>query len=385
VKWRNLNLWFSLVVIGLICFGTLMIFSASQVLAIRETGNAAYYLQRTIPFALMACVAFLAASSLDYRKLQAYAPYMLGISIVLLVAVFPLSRGTINGANRWMDLGFISFQPTEVVKLLFTGYLAAWFAAKRETITSGPVLWTFAGLLGVISLLVMLQPDFGTLTVILVAAFAMFVVAGMTWRQFGVLALLGAVLVGVAFAEPFRRERLLTFVSSLSGNTTTQVDDAASHQVTNLEIAISSGGWFGVGFGESSQKRGFLPEPHTDSIFAIIVEELGMITGLILIGGLGFIAVRSFHIAAHAADMFGRLWATGIGAWISYQALLNLAAILQLVPLKGIPLPLISYGRTNLVITALALGILLSIAKARSTAERVERANVTTRRVRRSA
>jgi cell division protein FtsW len=184
-----------------------------------------------------------------------------------------------------------------------------------------------------------------------------YLVAGMTWQQF----LLGAGTVAIALtgvlAVPYRRARILTFLDP------SRDTNGLTWHVKNIAIAIGSGGWFGLGFGASGQKRLFLPEPHTDSIFAVITEELGFIVAAIVVFAYIFLAYRGYRIALRAKDTFGRLLATGITSWFVFQAFLNLASMAHLVPLVGIPLPFISYGGTSLIVSLLAVGVLLNISR----------------------
>jgi cell division protein FtsW len=186
----------------------------------------------------------------------------------------------------------------------------------------------------------------------------------MSWKHLGVTLLIAIVGLAGVLSVPYRRARIVAFLNQNQVSETASGErDAAFYHVDNINIAIGSGGWFGLGFGESKQKRLFLPEPQTDSIFAIIVEELGFIISTLLIGLITFVLYRMYRVAAHAPDMFSQLLVTGVATWITYQSMLNLAAMLQLAPLKGIPLPFISYGGTNIIVTLVTMGVVLNISR----------------------
>jgi cell division protein FtsW len=282
---------------------------------------------------------------------------MLGVTFVLLLSVFLFSKGEINGAHRWIYLGGLSFQPSELAKLAFLIYLSAWLAERKEEMHSFKTFGVFVGILAAIGLLVLKQPDLGTFSIILVSSLLVYVVAGITWTQMvaGLAALTVAVLGFIA--TPYRRARITTFLDP------TNDTSGISYHVKNIAIAVGSGGLFGLGFGASGQKRLFLPEPHTDSIFAVITEELGFFIAGLLIVAIGFLIYRGYRVAMNCEDRFGKLLAVGITSWFAFQAFINLASMLHLVPLVGVPLPFISYGGTNLIISLTAVGVLLNISR----------------------
>ncbi len=357
LRTRKLDAALAIGIVGLVLFGVVMIYSASIIVSLDNTSDPQFYFKRQLIWVILGLGLMAVTSLIDYRTWQKVSKWMLPASLVLLLSVFVLSKGDINGAQRWINLGFFSFQPSEVVKLLFCVYLSAWFAQHRSEVATWRTFGTFMGVVAVISLLMLSQPDFGTLTVILVSALAIYIVAGMTWKQAvagGLILLIG---VAAALSVPYRRERVRTFLNP------ERDQSGAAYQVKNISIAIGSGGWFGLGFGQSGQKRLFLPEPHTDSIFAIVVEELGFIVGALLVLAILFVIYRCYRVAMRAPDDFSRFLATGITTWLAYQSFLNLAAMLQLVPLKGLPLPFISYGGSYLLITMTAAGVLLSISR----------------------
>jgi cell division protein FtsW len=215
----------------------------------------------------------------------------------------------------------------------------------------------FMAVLLAISALILLQPDFGTLTIVLIPAIVIYFVAGLTWKQILIGLAIAAVGVSLVLSTEYRRERVLTFLNP------EQDTSGSAYHIKNISIAIGSGGLTGLGFGDSKQKRLFLPEPHTDSIFAVISEELGSLRSVFIILIFTLLIQRGFSIAIRAPDMFGQLLAVGITTWFGFQAFINLGSMLHLVPLVGVPLPFISYGGTNLVISLIAAGVLLNISR----------------------
>ncbi len=364
---RNIDTYLAIGVVTLTLFGLVMVYSASVIKGLTlPQADPAFFFKRHLVFVILGLGLMSFLSNVDYKVWQKNAKWMLLASILLLVSVFLFSKGNINGAHRWIVVGGFSFQPAEVVKFTFLAYLAAWFCQRKDKVGNlQETFIPFVGICAVISFLMLQQPDFGTLTVMLVSAAAVYWTAGMSWKHLGVTLLIAAVGLAGALSVPYRRARIVAFLNQNQADTTTstQTKDAAVYHSDNIAIAIGSGGWFGLGFGESKQKRLFLPEPQTDSIFAIIVEELGFIISALLIGLISFILYRSYQVASRAPDVFSQLLVTGIATWLTYQSMLNLAAMLQLAPLKGIPLPFVSYGGTNIIVTLCAMGVILNISR----------------------
>lgn len=353
--------WIALTVFGLVLFGIVMIYSASIIIGHTDYGDDRYFVKSQFKAAILGFSAMIVMANIDYHKWKRWAGWMLGITYLLLISVFFFSKGEVNGAHRWILIAGQSFQPSEFAKLTFVIYISAWLAGKKDRL--GDILGTFLPYLlvmGGIAVLMLMQPDFGTLTIILAPAIAIYFVAGLTWQQvllsFGVIGLsVVAVLAGPH--GQYRRERISTFLHP------TQDVQGRDYHINNITIAIGSGGWQGLGFGESKQKRLFLPEPHTDSIFAIISEELGSVRSFLLILVYGFLIYRGLRIAAAADDLFGRYLAVGITTWFGFQAFINFGSMLQFVPLVGVPLPFVSYGGTNLLISLAAIGLLLNVSR----------------------
>lgn len=349
-----------LTVFGLVLFGLVMVYSASEIVGFRVFGNDKFFIERQLIWAILGLGGMVVIMNISYQQWKRWAAWMLIITFVLLISVFLFSSGEINGAHRWIQIGGqggLTFQPAELAKLTFIIYLAAWLEGRKTKIKDiiGTFL-PFVGVLALLSLLILKQPDFGTLSIIIASAIAIYFVAGLTWQQVSLGILITVVSLSIILASPYRRARLATFIDPSND------PSGISYHVNNIAIAIGSGGPIGLGFGQSKQKLLFLPEPYTDSIFAVISEELGSARSVLLIGVFLFVIYRGLVIAARAPDLFGRLMATGITSWFGFQAFINLGSMLHLVPLVGVPLPFVSYGGTNLVISLLAMGMLLNIS-----------------------
>jgi cell division protein FtsW len=305
-------------------------------------------------------VAAILVSKINYRNWETWATLFMAFSLLLVILVFIPGIGhTAHGAARWINLGIFQLQPSEIVKLSFIIYLATWLKRKNRDLTSFsrglvPFILLTAGL----GSLIILQRDMGTLSIVVFTAAAMFMVAGASVAQIGVGALVGVLLFSfLIIIAPYRLQRLTVFLNPQSDTL------GAGYHINQALIAVGSGGWWGRGFGQSLQKYLYLPEPHTDSIFAITVEELGFLRSLfvlLLIAALGY---RGYQLAHKTGDDFGRLLAFGITSWFLFQAMINIAAILGLIPLTGLPLPFISYGGTSLIMSLVAVGIMINISK----------------------
>ncbi len=340
--------------------GLIMISSASVVMSRTVAGQNNYYFFTQLAAAGIGLVLLFIFSKIDYRFWAKVSPFLLILSVILLIVVFLPGIGfSHNGASRWINLGFTSLQPSEPIKLALILFLAAWFEKKGSELrdlTRGTL--PFLLIVGVIAGLILFQPDMGTASVIVSTAGIMFFAAGASLTHVGALILTGAAGVwGLIIAAPYRMARLTTFMNPSADST------GAGYQIRQALVAIGSGGIFGLGFGRSRQKFNYLPEAATDSIFAIISEEMGLIrSGLIIFVILLFV-LRGYKIAKEAPDTFAKLAAVGITTWVAAQSFINILAILGLMPLTGVPLPFISYGGTSLVMLLAACGILLNISK----------------------
>lgn len=342
------------VVIILTLFGLLMVYDASSVMAFNIFGDKYHFIKEQLVWVTLGFTALFIFSRIDYHRLFNLALPFLIVALVLLVLVFIPGIGAgAKGANRWIDIGFFNLQPAEFVKLALALYLSAWFANKEK----GRLL-AFILLIGAVLLLVMLEPDMGTASIILSEAIIIYFLSGGNTTYFllgaPVVAILGFILIKL---EPYRASRLTSFL-----NVDKSIGDASYH-VKQVLIALGSGGFFGLGIGNSLQKFAYLPENVTDSIFPIIAEEFGFVGSGLLIILFIILIWRGYVIAAKARDNFGKLFAAGIVSFIGIQTILNLGSMTALLPLTGVPLPFISYGGSALIIDMASMGILLNIAK----------------------
>ena len=299
-------------------------------------------------------------STIHYRTWRKYAFYLFVCTLILTAMVFVPGIGLEHGgAVRWINLGGFSFQPAELLKIGFVVYMATWLSGMYKqvhTFTKGTL--PFLGILGLVGVVMLLQPDTDTFAIMAASGVAMFVAAGGRLRDVGIMFLTAVVLLAVlAFTRPYIMDRITTFMHPESD------PQGSGWQINQSLIAIGSGGFSGRGFGQSIQKFEYLPEPIGDSIFAVASEEFGFLGSTLLV--LLFVAFtfRGFRVATHAPDLFGMLIVVGFVTIITLQAFLNIAAMLSLAPLSGLPLPFISHGGTALLATLAAIGVVLNVSK----------------------
>jgi cell division protein FtsW len=346
-----------LVTLALVAFGMVMVYSATSASATIGGGNPVYYLKRQGIFALIGLAALVVASRWSYRSLRHAAP-LLVVGSLLLLCVALVGGQNVNGASRWIDLGAASFQPSELAKLAVVVWVALYLSKRPVPVTLGELTKPLGLLLAVFCALILAEPDLGTVIAICVMVAAMLVVAGAPLRLLGIAsAIVGAVVLVAIWIEPYRRSRFFSFINPWHDS------QGAGYQIVNSMIGIGSGGLFGKGLGESVEKIFYLPEAHTDMIFAIIGEELGLVGVTLVIAAYAAFAWAGLRIALRCADPFGKALAVGITALVCGQAALNLAAVVGAAPLTGITLPLVSYGGTSLVVMLASVGILLNIAR----------------------
>lgn len=351
---KRIDVFLLLLVAFLTLFGLLMIYNVSSYVAFRDFGDKYYYLKEQSLWIVLGFLGLLFFSFFNYRKFYNLALPLLIVAIILLILVFIPGVGiSVMGARRWIDAGAFVLQPAEFVKLSLAIYLAAWFSKKEK----GRFL-AFLLLLGVVVFLVMLQPDMGTAVIILSLALIVYFLEGANILH---LLLLMPVVSLLSFLfiklESYRAARLSAFLNP------SQFLETSSYHTRQILIALGMGGLTGVGLGNSLQKYAYLPEVTTDSIFAIIAEEIGFIGALVLIFLFILLIWRGFFIAIKAQDKFGKLLAGGIISFLAVQMFINLAAQTALIPLTGVPLPFISYGGSSLIVDLCAIGILLNISK----------------------
>jgi cell division protein FtsW len=355
----------------LLAFGAVMVYSASSAESLLSgSGDASYYLKRYLMFGLIGLVLMHAASRHGLKLVRALTPVLLIASFVLTVAVMIPGLGVnVNGATRWLGAGPLQFQPSELLKLSLVLFAAQLLAARPSATKSfGGLAKPLLIVVGIACIMLLKQPDMGTAMVICFTVGTLLFVAGTPLRLLGTIGGgLAALALIVALVEPYRRERLTAFLDPWS-----DAGDTGFQSVQSM-IAIGSGGPVGVGLGESVQKIFYLPEAHTDMILAIIGEELGLLGIVSVVALYGLIAYAGFRAAKQARDRYAKLLATGVTALILCQATLNMFAVMGLAPLTGIPLPLISYGNSNLIVVMAAMGLLLNVAATGGTAKRGRR------------
>jgi len=345
-----------LVTLGLVAFGLVMVYSATSAPAALGGGDPSSYIKRQAIYALLGVVCLIVASRTDYRVLRRVSPALLLVSLVLCVAVLLVAE-PVNGARRWIALGPATFQPSELAKLALAVWVAAYLSRRQAPRTMGQLVRPLGLVAGLFCALILVEPDLGTAVAIVAMLGAMLVVAGSPLRLLvlaaGLVVALGAAAI---WSAPYRQARVLSFLDPWNDS------QGAGFQIVQAMLGFASGGIFGEGLGQGVQKNFYLPEAHTDMILAVIGEELGLVGTLTVILAFATLAYAAFRISIRCRDRFGKQLAAGLGALVSAQAAINLAAVLGLAPLTGIPLPFISYGGSNLVISLTAVGILLNIA-----------------------
>jgi len=341
-----------LVTLLLLVIGVIAVFEASIIQAYNQFGDELFFAKRQLQWATIGFIVMMvtAYSPIEYTKKLA-VPFFI-VSLLLLVLVLIPGLGTkIGGATRWLDIGFFSFQPSEVSKLAIIFYFAALFEKSSKLVP-------FLGSLAITAGLIMLQPDLGTTIIISVVSIAIYFIAGAKWKEIVTIGVSGLTLGSILIlSSPYRLARLMTF---LDPNADPQ---GASYHIRQIIISLGSGGLVGTGIGRSLQKYRYLPEATTDSIFAVIGEETGFIGSIFIIGLFTMIAYRGLKIAQGLDDPFLRLTAVGLTVMIVSQAFLNLGAMGAIVPLTGITLPFISYGGSSLIVSLAAVGLLLNISR----------------------
>ena len=352
---------------GLALFGTMMVYSASAMIAHRESQGASEftYFYKQFGFTIAGIVLMLVISQIDYRRLeQPSAVYaILGITIAGLLVVFLFPE--INGARRWIRVGSFSIQPSEMAKIALPVFLGYFLVRNQENVgdlksTVLPCL----GVLGFLSFLIVLEPDLGTTIVLCLIFGAVYFSAGAKLAHFAIVAA-SAAAAGCAFVlfAPWRMQRVMAFMDPFA-----HADDAG-YQVVQSLYAIGSGGVFGEGFAKGQQKLFYLPYPYSDFIFSVVGEELGLIGTLAVVVAFGLFLWRGARASLNATERFGMLLGIGITTGIVVQALFNISVVISILPAKGIPLPFISYGGSSVLVTLAAVGILMSISRGSQIAE----------------
>ncbi|GAC1320369.1 MAG: putative lipid II flippase FtsW [Chloroflexota bacterium] len=356
--------------IALLVLGTLMVYSASFVVAHNEFNDDAYFLVRQLIWVGVGCVAMLGAMRVDYRRWRNLSlPIMLVCMLLLVLVLVPGIGSSSYGAVRWLRIGPIQIQPSEIAKLAIALYLADWLARRGVRIAQFMKgMLPFAIMVGLVAILVVVQPDLGTTTIIVAVAACVFFVAGANLVHILLAGIAGAGALSVVLAHlsGYQLDRIKAFLDPWS-----DVQGIGWHTAQGL-IAVGSGGLFGRGLGNGLQKYYWVPNAHTDAIFAIIGEELGFVGSVAVLCLFGVLAWRGFVIAWRATDPFARLFATGLTCMLTVQALINIAVVTNSLPYTGVTLPLVSFGGSSTVVSLVAIGLLLNISRQPAAAAIVE-------------
>jgi len=345
-----------LVTLALVAFGLVMVYSASSARALLGADDPAYYLKRQALYAVAGLVALVLLSRTDYRRLRHAAGPLLLASFVLLLAVLVIGTA-VNGARRWIPLGTLTFQPSELAKLALALWTAGLLARRPAPQTLSDLVRPIGLVVGAACALILVEPDLGSALAIAIMVAAILLVAGTPVRTLATgTGIAGMLILAAIWLEPYRRARIFSFIDPWHD------PQGAGFQSVQAMIALGSGGIFGVGLGESVQKIYYLPEASTDMIFAIVGEELGLVGVLAVIGAFALFAYAGLNIALRCHDPFGKRLAAGLTALVCGQAAVNVSAVMGLAPLTGVPLPFVSYGGSSLVVSLASVGILLNIA-----------------------
>jgi cell division protein FtsW len=350
----------TLITAALLILGLVMILSASSVTSFATYGSSFRYFQKQLIWAAFGVVAFVAFARFDYKRLRGVGYIGVVVTALLLLAVLIPGVGiTAGGSSRWLGFGALSFQPSEVAKLALILFAADVFSRKDERTLKEflHAMIPVVPVVGLLAVLIMLQPDLGTTVLVGFIGIGVMFVAGMPLIYLAPVVGAGTGLAtGVAMLRPYMRARLLVFMHPWADPL------GKGYQTIQSLIAMGSGGWLGVGLGASRQKWAYVPNAHTDFIYAILGEEMGLLGTIVVLGMFAFLAYLGIKVARRAPDRFGMLVASGITVWVALQALINMGAVSGALPVTGVPLPLVSFGGSSLVITLVGMGILTNIA-----------------------
>ncbi|MFQ5681386.1 MAG: putative lipid II flippase FtsW [Candidatus Omnitrophota bacterium] len=356
---RRIRIILFLSTVALLSLGLVMIYSASAIYAWERLGDANYYLKRQVLYLGLGVVFAFGAMAFDYRRLRRHARPLFMFCLGLMVLVLFFGR-EVFGARRWLRLGGVGFQPSELMYLAFVIYLADFIARKKNVISNiakgliPPVI-----LLLVVCFLLLMQPDLGGAVSLSAVVFIMLFVAGVSLSGIGAFILASLpMLYFLVFRVPYRRMRILSFLDPW------QDAHGAGFQVIQSQIALGTGGLWGVGLGQSRQKLFYLPAAHTDFIFSIIGEELGLCGAMFVLALFATFIYCAVSIFRSAPDNFGKFLVLGIFSTIALKAVINIGASLGVLPTKGLPLPFVSYGGTSLVSDMISAGLLLNVSRA---------------------
>ncbi|MCP3031065.1 putative lipid II flippase FtsW [Halobacillus sp. A1] len=347
--------------IALVAFGTVMVYSASMVYGpVRYDVSSSHYLFKQLQWVFIGIILMILASIFPYRHFKKMSKLIVLIMVMSLVGLFFFGTN-VNNAQSWYNLGFMNFQPAELAKLGLIIYLSSVYAKKQDYIENfskavlPPLIVT-----GFLLALIVLQPDIGTAAVIGMIASLLIMSSGIRWKHILILSSVTGLVLILAATQMITDERVERFTGAYEPFST---PDADGYHLIQSYVAIGTGGVLGEGLGQGVQKLGYLPEPHTDFIMAVIAEELGFLGVIITIGLLSLIVLRGLYVSWKCKDPFGALLALGISSMFAIQSVINLGAMSGLLPITGVPLPLVSYGGSSLLIMMLALGVLNNVAR----------------------
>lgn len=350
----------------LIIFGLVMVYSASNIVASFRFNDAWYFLKRQLIFAIIGLIVMVGIIKLDLHQLKKYTSVIFFISIALLVIVLIPGVGDVRGGARsWIGFGYFSIQPAEFAKLSMVMLIAKYISSHHQDLQKFKIFLSFLALIGVIFLLIMLQPDFGTGLVLVISAILLLFLSGAPLKYFGLCLVVGLVgIVGLILSAPYRLTRILAFLDPWK--------DALGSGFQGIQslFAIAPGGLFGLGFNHSMQKHFFLPEPQNDFIFAIVIEELGLIGGLILISVYTVLFIKTvqnaMRIDAELENYYPKFLSLGIAISLYVQVFINIAVVIGLLPVTGITLPFLSYGGSSLMLSMISVAIIINVSRYRS-------------------
>lgn len=359
-KSSQFDVWLIAATATLVIFGLIAIYDSSVIVAFRDFGDRLYYFKNQVAWATFGFFALLFFAVFDYHKLIRLAPIFLALSLfLLLIVLIPFIGTEVLGARRWINLASFTFQPSEFTKLaivFYATYLMSKFKDYKISLADSALVYFLP--LAIATALVIFQPDLGTaLIFIAIGLIIYFAASSPIWHFMLALPVVALGAIAAIVTQPYRLERIKAFLDP------TYDPSGASYQINQIIIAIAQGGLFGVGLGASTSKFEFIPEVHNDAIFAVIVEEIGFVGGVILIGIFLFLISRILKIAKETKDFSGKILAMGILSLIAVQSLFNIASNVALVPLTGVPLPFISYGGSSLFVTLASIGILINIKR----------------------
>jgi len=357
---RNLRISMVCVSFMLIMFGLVMVYSSSAMYAYETFGDSFYFVKRQIIAAIIGLILTVLVMGFDLNKVNRYSKIILFVSVIpLILVLIPGIGRSVSGAKRWIDLGILHFQPSEIVKITVLIYIAGFVSRKNSLM--GDLFYGYIpplAVIGSVLLLIVLEPDFGTaLTIGFIGILLLFIAGSKIIHMAFTVLLSFPFLYYLVMSAPYRRRRILVFLNPWADQ------KGAGFQIVQSFLALGSGGLLGVGLGQSRQKLFFLPASHTDFIFSIIGEELGFVGAIFLISLFAILVWQGIRIAIKIDDCFRKYLVFGIIFTIGFEVIVNLGVVSGLLPTKGLPLPFISYGRTSLIMHMVAIGFVLNAAR----------------------